>query len=110
MGSGVSLTTFRGTLGRRRFLGQLEGGDVEEGSRFEDEAAEGDVLSSDVRAVTAPWSAVSCVTDTGIVDASCSRPGCREAEARAARAFAANALSSRLAGEGGGFFHCLTRH
>ena len=81
MGSGVSPTTFRGTLGRCRFLGQLEGGDAEEGSRFEDEVAEGNVLSSDIRASTAPLSAIACVTDTGIVDASFSKPGCREAEA-----------------------------
>ena len=85
-------------------------GDGVGGFCFEDEAAEGNVLSSDVRAVTAPWSAVSCMTDTGIVDVSSSRPSCCEAEARAVRAFAANALSLHLAGEGGGFFHRLTRH
>ena len=83
---------------------------MEEGSCFKDEAAEGDVLSSDVRASTAPLSAIACVTDTGIVDASSSKPGCHEAEAQAAWAFAANALSLHLAGEGGGFFHHLTRH
>ena len=89
---------------------RLEGGDGVEGSRFEDEAAEGDILSSDIRAVTVPWSTASCMTDTGIVDASCSRPGCHEAEAQAAWAFATNALSLRLAGERGGFFHRLMWH
>ena len=88
---------------------------LEEGNRvggfcFEDEAAEGDILSSDIRAVTAPWSTASWVTDTGIIDANCPRPGCHEAEAQAAWAFATYALSSCLAGEGGGFFHHLTRH
>ena len=109
MGSGVSPTTFRG-MRVLCFLEHLEGGDRVEGSRFEDEAAEGDVLSSDVRAVTAPWSAVSCMTDIGIVDANCSRPGCHEAEAQAAWAFAINALSLCLAGEGGGFFYRLMWH
>ena len=111
MGSGVSPTTFRGTRVLRfcRLEGP-EGGDGVGGSHFEDEVAEGDVLSSDVRASTAPLSAIACLTDTGIVDASSLKPGCHEAEAQAARAFAANALSLRLAGEGGGFFHCLTWH
>ena len=111
MGSGVSPTTFRGTRVLRFFLLEPpEGGDGVGGSRFEDKAAEGDVLSSVVRASTAPLSAIACLTDTGIVDASSSKPGCHEAEARAVWAFPANALSLRLAGEGGGFFHRLTRH
>ena len=110
MGSGVSPTMFRRTCLRFFFLEGLEGGDGVGGFRFEEEVAEGDVLSSVVRASTAPLSAIACVTDTGIVDASSSKPGCREAEAQAARAFATNALSLCLAGKGGGFFHRLMRH
>ena len=92
------------------FLEHLEGGDGVEGTHFEDEAAEGDVLSSDVRALTALLSAIACVTDTGIEDASSSKPGCCEAEAQAAWAFITNALSLCLAGKKGGFFHRLTWH
>ena len=109
MGSGVSPTTFQEMQGRA-CLERLEGGDGVGGFCFKDEAAEGDILSSDVRAVTVPWSAVSCMTDTGIIDASCSRPSCCEAEAQAAQAFAVYALLLHLAGEGGGFFHRLTWH
>ena len=54
MGSGVSLTTFIGTWVRGCLEQRLEGGDRVGGFHFEDEAAEGDVLSSDMRAVTAP--------------------------------------------------------
>ena len=91
-------------------LEHLEGGDGIGGFCFEDEVAEEDILSSDIRAVTAPWSTISCVTDTGIVDASCSRLGCCEAKAWAAQAFAVNALLLHLAGKGGGFFHHLMQH
>jgi len=88
MGSGVSPTML---IWGQQCLECLEGGDRVGGFCFEEEAAEGDVLFSDVRAVTAPWSAASCITDTGIEDTDC-RPW-RKAKAQAVQAFSANAFS-----------------